>query len=522
MSEIKFNSDSYLRTGLQILKPLLSTLRDITLIIDSKGNILAHNELALQAISKMEKDLTGKNIKDCFPQDLIKNAIPKIKGFLSKKLPHHFEGKYRNRIYTVTIYPLQANYQDHHILAVFAQDITEARRLEKSELRKSLQLEKLLETAKDLSSSLDIIEVLGRIGKQASQLLNSYSAIYLLNETKDKLIPQVVEDPVYKDEIMSAWLDVDNSLTGKSVINKRSMMYNDVINEENAYQIPGTSELDNERIIVVPFLSNDRVLGAMCLNRIGEMFTQEDLALAETFANYATTALNNAQIYNELQHEVLERRKAEEQLEAHREHLRMITKILRHDIINNLGVIKSSLNIFQEDPAKTYLLEEAQLAIAKSIELISRMRELERYLMAQNGLKLVQIHDVVNQVACDFSQLMIKIRGEGQVLADEAINSVVANIFQNAFIHGKAKNLDVKIENKKKYCEIRFSDDGKGIPDNILERIFDENFIYGKTGNTGLGLYIVKTSAERYGGFVYAEKKQAKGLDIVLVLRKIK
>jgi PAS domain S-box-containing protein/putative nucleotidyltransferase with HDIG domain len=93
-------------------------------------------------------------------------------------------------------------------------------------------------------------------------------------------------------------------------------MFNDAVQNKNGYQIPGTSEEKNERIIAAPFVAEGKVLGAICLNRIGPYFTKEDLALADTFANYAATAIKNAQTYQKLQHEIEERNLAEK---AHRE-----------------------------------------------------------------------------------------------------------------------------------------------------------------------------------------------------------
>jgi signal transduction histidine kinase len=63
---------------------------------------------------------------------------------------------------------------------------------------------------------------------------------------------------------------------------------------------------------------------------------------------------------------------------------------------------------------------------------------------------------------------------------------------------------------------MRIADYGKGVPPEIKGMIFQEGFRYGEMGNTGLGLYIVKKTMERYGGQVSVEDNQPKGAVFVL------
>ena len=52
---------------------------------------------------------------------------------------------------------------------------------------------------------------------------------------------------------------------------------------------------------------------------------------------------------------------------------------------------------------------------------------------------------------------------------------------------------------------------GKGIPDEIKARIFEEGFKFGETGNTGFGLYIVNRTMEKYGGSVVVKDNHPRG-----------
>ncbi len=162
--------------------------------------------------------------------------------------------------------------------------------------KKTLQQEQLLEAAKHLTSSLDVTTVLTHIGKGAKEILNAYScAIYLLNDDKNILEPVVAIDPEYKKEILATNLNLDNSFTGRAVTSKNSLIFNNSAADNTGLTIPGTADTSDEHVIVAPFCSDDQVLGAMCLSRMGSIFTDEDLTLANAFAAYASAALKNAQ-----------------------------------------------------------------------------------------------------------------------------------------------------------------------------------------------------------------------------------
>ena len=69
--------------------------------------------------------------------------------------------------------------------------------------------------------------------------------------------------------------------------------------------------------------------------------------------------------------------------------------------------------------------------------------------------------------------------------------------------------------------EFIFIDNGTGIPDNIKSKIFNEGFFYGKSGNTGIGLYIIKRTIESYNGSVSVADNLPNGAVFVINLRKV-
>ncbi len=191
----------------------------------------------------------------------------------------------------------------------------------------------------------------------------------------------------------------------------------------------------------------------------------------------------------------------------------LISKIIRHDVLNTLTSAQLYLELALERKDEKYV-RKALSSIKKAIEMTKNVGSIENAI--RNGeLDCIDVRDVVEKVAEDFDN--VSVRGSGKAIADDGLRLVVENIVQNAVLHSRTDRVDIVIE-EKDACEIRIIDYGKGIPDNVKEKIFDEGFKYGDSGRTGLGLFIAKRMIERYGGEIWVEDNYPSGTIFVIRL----
>jgi nitrogen-specific signal transduction histidine kinase len=133
----------------------------------------------------------------------------------------------------------------------------------------------------------------------------------------------------------------------------------------------------------------------------------------------------------------------------------------------------------------------------------------------------VRLHDFVDEVvhSLEYKESFDKIRISNRISSqlafksDETIlNSIVQNIISNAIKYQDSKKpesyLDIDAEEKNGQLIIRFKDNGIGIESIHRNKLF--GMFYRATNEaegTGLGLYIVRLSAEKLGGKVEFESE---------------
>lgn len=97
--------------------------------------------------------------------------------------------------------------------------------------------------------------------------------------------------------------------------------------------------------------------------------------------------------------------------------------------------------------------------------------------------------------------------GDVRVWADpDKVMQVLVNLIENAAVHGPDDAVaTVEAEERGGTVAIRVRDRGQPIEDGLLDRLFEPHGrgSSGRGGGTGLGLYVVRSIADRWGGFAW-------------------
>lgn len=190
--------------------------------------------------------------------------------------------------------------------------------------------------------------------------------------------------------------------------------------------------------------------------------------------------------------DITDRKKTEEALREVNKKLNLLSRITRHDINNQLMVLRAYLEILKEkqpDPSFTAPIQKAVNAAQRISSMIQFTREYEE--IGVNAPVWQDCHALADTAAMDapLGNIIIKndLPSGTEVFADPLIVKVFYNLMDNAIRYGgKITTIGFSLQESGEDHLILCEDDGEGISADEKERIFERDF--GR--NTGLGLFL--------------------------------
>jgi len=133
--------------------------------------------------------------------------------------------------------------------------------------------------------------------------------------------------------------------------------------------------------------------------------------------------------------------------------------------------------------------------------------------------------DVVDEVgtslgiASDSERVQIADSAAGATVdADfDQLYRILLNLFRNAFDAG-ARTMRLACEQTDEWLKIQITDDGPGLPQEIIDQLFEEKSGASRPGNSGLGLMISQELARNHGGDLKLHQTGPQGTTFELTL----
>ena len=260
----------------------------------------------------------------------------------------------------------------------------------------------------------------------------------------------------------------------------------------------------------------------------------------EKFPNDELGLISNhiVQLYAQWQQTIKEKEVAHEaRLREEQEKIRIkkqLTNNINHELKTPVASIQvcletllSNINISEEKRQelieRCYTNNERLRRLLEEVSLITRMEDGSSLINKEP----VSINNIINEIAdeleivpsderfnliTDFNEEVI-VNGNLSLIC-----SIFRNLTENTISYSGGKNIYITlIENNDKWCKIRFEDDGCGVEEKQLCRLFERFYRVDKgrsrqKGGTGLGLAIVKHAVMFHNGTISVCNRKDGGL----------
>jgi two-component system nitrogen regulation sensor histidine kinase GlnL len=214
----------------------------------------------------------------------------------------------------------------------------------------------------------------------------------------------------------------------------------------------------------------------------------------------------------------------DEQVMAQTQASQALLRQLAHEIRNPLGGIRGAAQLLEAELESTDLREYTQVIIQETNRLQSL---LDRLLTPAKRpvIQAVNVHEVLERVRsllqaefprlqfhCDYDISLPELAGD-----PEQLIQAVLNIARNAAqaLHGDgriafrtrvARQVTLAMKRWKLAVRIDVTDNGPGIPEDMLGRVFFP-LVSGREGGTGLGLTLAQSLVQRHEGAIHVESQ---------------
>jgi len=259
-------------------------------------------------------------------------------------------------------------------------------------------------------------------------------------------------------------------------------------------------ELDVSALACIPLIAEAVVVGAVYAgSRTKESFSREERTLLETIGKEIGSGILKGMLHK--------------RLEAANREANLYLDIMTHDIKNaeNVSSLYADLLIEMLGEEAALYAKKIRSSIRKSAEIIGNVTTIRRIHHDSPDVGPVDLEVVIREGVTAFPDVAIEFGDTPcQVWADDLLSEVFSNLIRNAVkFGGPGVRIAIRVEDYDgESVLVSVEDTGPGIPDPLkgsILHLFERGWIEGC--GDGLGLFIVRTLVERYGGTLRVEDR---------------
>lgn len=291
-----------LKRELEKFKKLFLEAFDAIFIFDYAGVILDANKAAQELTGFSEKELLGMSAYDLRPPEeraRVKQLLNTLleKGFIRNVSDTHIKRK-DGRLIPVEVNAKVIEIDSEPLTLSIFRDITQRKKIEAEIRERNENLQILNEVALDITSRLDLREILTKVVRNAVEMEGADAgAIGFYDQKADEIYyPFVCNLPPYLGRIIA----VKGKDLAKHIIeSKEPLIVEDYPSYE--YAIKELVEAGVKSMMLVPILSRGTAFGVLGVFNLTskKTFTERGLWLLKSIGGQAAIAIENSRLFEE-------------------------------------------------------------------------------------------------------------------------------------------------------------------------------------------------------------------------------
>ncbi len=371
---------------------------------------------------------------------------------------------------------------------------------------------RLIEISRDLASTLDLDNLLGRITHAAADITDAEAASILLYDDAARQLNFQVATNLDLQTMRGLVVPLEGSVAGWIVTNRQPVLIANAHEDPRFYQnIEQVTRLTTKSMLGIPLITKDKVVGVLeAINKRSGDFTDADVDLLLVLGAQAAVAIENARLFQQSD---------------------LIAEFV-HELRTPLASIGTSTylllrpEISQEQ--RELMIKGIQSEALRLTTLASSFLDLARLESGRVQFHLTQFDlQPFLEECCQFMQskaeenavtLNVEVPADfPPVEADrDKFKQVVLNLVSNAIKYNSPNGrVDMRAEHDNNGWMLSVSDTGFGIAKKSLAHLFEKFFRAQGLGSnapgTGLGLSICKQIVSGHGGSISVNSKVGEG-----------
>jgi len=391
-------------------------------------------------------------------------------------------------------------------------------------------MESLIGVVQELSQAKDLDTVMAIVRDAARKLTNADGATFVLRDGDQCYYAEEnAISPLWKGQRFP----MSKCVSGWVMLNRVPAVIEDIYKDP---RVPSDAYKPTfvKSLAMVPIRKEDPIGAIGNYWATKRMPSDEEVYILQALANTTSVALENVQLYGELQQKVA--RLQEQQIRISEQHdtLEVFTRALAHDLKEPVRTMQSFIGLVnqaQQPPEKIKKYNEyIQTAADRMSALIDAVF---RYTQLDDSEQIVKkpcsMQSIIDSVKSNLAQLIseheaVIVSGQlPDVYVDpEQIMLVMQNLVANAIQHGK-KGVTVNVSFEEQPDQLLFtvSDNGIGIANEYLVKVFQPfKRLMNNPEHLGLGLAICRKIVESHHGKIWCTSEENKGTDFHFTLPK--